>query len=299
MSKIIITGATGAAGRPTVRQLLEAGHHVTGITRSDRGVRLLERLGAVAVEADVYDAASLASAFEGADAVVNLLTHIPADDMANPEAWEENHRLRRDASAAVARAAQAAGASRLIQESLAFLYADGGDTWIDEEAPVAPRGTTATAPIAEANATDLFGGDSVVLRFGLFIGPESALTQGDLEAARAGVSPTVGRRDAYLPTLWLDDAAAAVAHALRAPAGVYNVADEDPPQRAAIDAALAAAVGRESLRPAIDEVPPYFEPVARSQRVSSRRLRDATGWLPAVRAGTEGWGLVSDRAAAA
>ncbi len=299
MTKIAITGATGAVGRLTVRQLLEAGHDVTGITRSDRGVRLLERLGARAVEADVYDAASLTAAFDGADAVINLLTHIPADDMANPSAWDENHRLRRDASAAVARAAQAAGAGRLIQESLAFLYADGGDAWIDEDAAIDAVGTTATAPIAEANATELFEGDSVVLRFGLFIGPGSALTQSDLDAARAGISPTVGPRDAYLPTLWLDDAAGAVRHALRAPAGVYNVADDDPPRRAEIDAALAATVGRESLRPAIEEVPAYFEPIARSQRVSSRRLRDATGWLPAVRGGIEGWKLVSKLEAAA
>jgi hypothetical protein len=40
----------------------------------------------------------------------------------------------------------------------------------------------------------------------------------------------------------------------------------------------------------MDEVPPLFEPVARSQRVSSRRLREATGWMPRVRAGTEAGG---------
>ena len=95
--------------------------------------------GAPALEADVFDPASLTAAFAGADAVVNLLTHIPAADaMATPGAWDENDRLRREASAAVAAAAEAAGAARLVQESVAFVYADGGDAWLDEDAPSPP-----------------------------------------------------------------------------------------------------------------------------------------------------------------
>jgi nucleoside-diphosphate-sugar epimerase len=294
MNDIVITGSTGVVGRRAVSQLKAAGHRVAGVTRSASGRRLLEGLGARAIDADVFDQAALARAFAGADAVVNLLTHIPPTDrMSAPGAWDENDRLRREASAAVARAAQEAGAKRLVQESLAFVYADGGDAWLDEDAPVDGRSTTSTALTAEANAIGLFAGDTVILRFGLFIGPDSDLTQTDVEnARRAGISPSLGPRAAYRPTLWLDDAATAVAAALDAPAGVYNVADDDPPTRAEIDAALAAAVGRPALRPALAEVPPAFEPVARSQRISSRRLRRATGWAPRVRGGTDGWGLI-------
>jgi nucleoside-diphosphate-sugar epimerase len=295
MNNIVITGSTGVVGRRAVRDLLAAGHRVTGVTRSLRGRRLLEGLGARAVEADVFDRASLTAAFAGVDAVVNLLTHIPpAAQMAVPGAWDENDRLRQEASAAIARAAQDAGAGRLVQESLAFLYADGGDAWLDEDAPVAPAAATATALVAEANATQLFAGATVVLRFALFLGPDSELTLADVAAARAGISPNLGRRDAYRPTVWLDDAAAAVAAALRAPAGTYNVADDEPSTSAEIDAALAAAVGRDGLRPALDEVPPGREAMARSQRVSSRRLRDATGWAPRVRAGTDAWRMITE-----
>jgi UDP-glucose 4-epimerase len=300
MTNIVITGATGVVGRRAVRDLRAAGHQVTGITRSARGRLLLQRLGARPVEADVFDQAALTAAFAGAGAVVNLLTHIPgADRMTAPGAWDENDRLRRDASAAIARAAQAAGAPRLVQESLAFVYADGGDAWLDEDAPVAGGGTTSTAVTAEANATGLFGGDTVVLRFGLFLGPGSSLTEANVEDARAGISPAVGAREAFLPTVWLDDAAAAVVAALGAPAGTYNVADDDPPTRGEIDAALAAAVGRDALWPASEEVPPVLEPVARSQRLSSRRLREAGGWAPRVRAGTDGWRLLLEHRLAA
>src|SRR4051794_28257683 len=290
MNEFVITGSTGVIGRRAVRELLAAGHRVTGVTRSARGRDLLEGLGARAVEADVYDEASLRRAFDGAHAVVNLLTHIPSiDRMADPSAWEENDRLRTEASAAIARAARAAGAQRLVQESIAFVYADGGDAWLDEDAPVAGGGVTTTALTAERNARELFDRDTVVLRFGLFTGPESGFTKAALEAARGGASSAVGRPGAYRPMIWLDDAAAAIAAALHAPAGTYNVADADPPMNAEIDAALAAAAGVEALRPRA----PQDGPLARSQRVSSRRLREATGWAPRMRAGTEIWGRIA------
>ena len=129
----------------------------------------------------------------------------------------------------------------------------------------------------------------------LFVGPDSDLTLTDVERARAGISPSVGRRAAYRPTLWLGDAATAVTSALGVPAGTYNVADDEPPTRAEIDAALAAAIGRAAVEHWDVDVPPLLEAVARSQRVSSRRLREASGWAPRVRGGTDGWRLIVQR----
>jgi nucleoside-diphosphate-sugar epimerase len=289
MNEIIITGSTGVIGRRAARAVLAAGYSVTGVTRSARGGEL-ESLGARTVDADVFDAASLRRAFAGAEAVVNLLTHVPSPDrMGDPSAWEENDRLRTEASAAIARAAQAAGVKRLVQESIAFVYADGGDAWLDEDAPVAGGGV-ATAPlVAERNARELFDGDTVVLRFGVFTGPDSRSTLAALEAARGGASVAPGPPGAYRPTIWLDDAQTAIAAALRVPAGTYNVADTDPATNAEIDAALAAAVGVEALRPRA----PQEGPLARSQRVSNRRLREASDWAPRVRAATESWGRIA------
>jgi nucleoside-diphosphate-sugar epimerase len=290
MNEIVITGSTGVIGRRAVREVLAAGYHVTGVTRSASGRERLESLGASAVEADVFDEASLRRAFDGADAVINLLTHVPrADRMAQPDAWAENDRMRTEASAAIARAAQAAGAQRLVQESIAFVYADGGDAWLDEDAPVAGGGVTTSALTAERNARELFDGDTVVLRFGLFMGPDSGSTLASLQTARDGASIAIGAPQAYRPTIWLDDAAAAIAAALRVSPGTYNVADDDPPTNAEIDAALAVAVGVRALR----RRTPQDGPLARSQRVSNRRLREASGWAPRMRAGTETWGRIA------
>jgi nucleoside-diphosphate-sugar epimerase len=76
---------------------------------------------------------------------------------------------------------------------------------------------------------------------------------------------------------------------MRVPAGTYNVADTDPATNAEIDAALAAAVGVQALRPPT----PQDGPLARSQRVTNHRLRDASGWEPRIRAATESWGRIA------
>jgi len=295
---IVITGATGVIGRRAVGEFLAAGHQVTGVTRSPRGRAIVSVLGARAFDADVFDEASLTRAFDGATIVVNLLTHIPpAERMADPAAWEENTRLRTEASKAVARAARAAGARRLVQESLALLYADGGRHWIDEGAPLDPAGAPWSAWAAESNAREHFKGDVVTLRFGFLIGPDSELTIADVMAARDGVAPFAGPNDAYVPTVWLDDAGAAVAAAaLRAQPGAFNVVDTDPPTRAEVNDALARVVGRIGLTPR--EHGPG-DPLARSLRVSNLHLRWQTGWSPKVHGGTEGWRLigVQERAA--
>src|SRR5262245_22817832 len=63
MNEIVITGSTGVIGHRAVRELLAAGHRVTGVTRSARGRDRLASLGAPAAEADVFDEASLRRAF--------------------------------------------------------------------------------------------------------------------------------------------------------------------------------------------------------------------------------------------
>jgi nucleoside-diphosphate-sugar epimerase len=166
------------------------------------------------------------------------------------------------------------------------VYADGGAAWLDEDAPVAGGGVTTSALTAERNARG-FDGDTVVLRFGLFMGPDSGSSQAALAAARSGASIAVGPPEAYRPMIWLDDAASAVAAAIAAPAGTYNVSDTDPPTNAEIDAALAAVVNAE-LQPGTRR----DTPMARSQRVSNRRLREASGWAPTVRGGTEAWARI-------
>jgi hypothetical protein len=75
------------------------------------------RAGAVPVQVDLFARDAIQRAVAGHDAVINLATHLPAGwRMFLPGARAENDRIRRIASANLAGAAIAGGATRFIQE---------------------------------------------------------------------------------------------------------------------------------------------------------------------------------------
>ena len=55
-TKVFVAGATGVLSKRTVRRLIEAGHDVTGVVRSDAKAKLLEGLGATPAHVDLFDA---------------------------------------------------------------------------------------------------------------------------------------------------------------------------------------------------------------------------------------------------
>src|SRR6476659_5124780 len=153
LMKIFVAGATGVIGTPTVAELVAAGHEVTGVARRPASAARLRAAGATPVAVDLFDPPALVAAVAGHDAVVNLATHIPdLREMRNAEAWNENSRLRREASANLVDAALATGARVYVQESVAFLTEGRGNEWIDETAPIPENDLTAPVREAEANA---------------------------------------------------------------------------------------------------------------------------------------------------
>jgi nucleoside-diphosphate-sugar epimerase len=70
--RVFVTGATGFIGTELLRELIEAGHDVRGLTRSDAGVEQLKAVGAEVLRGDFTDRDILRSGATGMDAVVNL-----------------------------------------------------------------------------------------------------------------------------------------------------------------------------------------------------------------------------------
>lgn len=283
--QVFVAGATGVAGRRTVRLLVERGHDVTAVVRSPEKARLVTALGATPVLLDLFTLSQVAEAVRDHDAVVNLATKIPPSSKAAlPRAWSENDRIRSEVSRNLVDAALDAGATRYIQESLGFIYPDNGDGWIDESSEVDPPPHARTVLDAEAHAARFTeqGGSGVVLRFGQFYAPDAVHTHSMIKLARRRVCPFPGPPEAFSPMIHADDVAGAVVAALAAPAAVYNVVDDEPLRQRQLADALSSALAIRPLR-----FPPSgvmrlggqkVEMLMRSQRVSNRRFRDATGW---------------------
>ncbi|MEY2399595.1 MAG: hypothetical protein QOJ00_2769 [Actinomycetota bacterium] len=293
--KVFVAGATGVVGRRAVRELVAAGHEVTGLARTDEKARQLDDVGAKPVTFDVFDRADVIAHAGSHDAVVNLLTHIPSlTKAALPRAWKENDRLRVEASANLAAAAKAGG-GRMVQESITFLYDDAGDQWLTEDSPREATPFVVSVDAAENNARSVDHG--VVLRFAQFYAPEASHTVDSVRAARMGVAPALGSPDGYATFTYADDAARAVVAALDAPAGTYNVAEDDPLTRREGNEILAELLHKKKLRTGLSKVlskaaGSQGSLLSRSNRISNAKFKAATGWTPQVPSQREGWPLI-------
>jgi nucleoside-diphosphate-sugar epimerase len=301
--KVFVAGATGVLGRAAVPLLIEAGHEVRGVARSEAKADQLRAQGAEPVAVDLFAPASVRAAVDGCEGVIHMATHIPPmTKAARGAAWAENDRLRAEATPILVAAAIDAGATVLVKEGVCFSYADGGDRWLDEDAPIEAGRVMGSGLVAEAAALgfadEAAGRRAVSLRFGLFYSHDASTTAEYLRMARLGQAPSVGPADAYQPSIHVDDAATAIVAALHAPTGAYNVADE-PITKAEWNAAFADAFGlRRRLRPTpkllLQLGRATAGPLAASRRVSSERFRAATGWAPRYPDATVGLKAVAD-----
>src|SRR5690349_19638289 len=70
--RLFVTGASGWIGSAVTRELLSAGHSVSGLARSDASAGIVSALGADVVRGDLTDLEVLRDAAATSDAVVHL-----------------------------------------------------------------------------------------------------------------------------------------------------------------------------------------------------------------------------------
>jgi nucleoside-diphosphate-sugar epimerase len=301
--KVFLTGCTGAIGPATVRGLLDKGHHVRGVARTDDKAAQLRAQGAEPVAVDLFDGDAVKTAVDGCEAVLHLATNVPPlRRMASKKGWATHNRLRTAATERLVDAALTTGATTFVKESVMFVYPDGGKAWINETTPPDESIAMLQPTLEGERIVDRFtagGGRGVVLRFGLFYGPTARGVDEALRLARWRMSMVGGKPDAYLTSVHTDDVAGAAVAALDAPAGTYNAVEDEPVTRRDYLDAFSSAFGVGRLRP----MPTWLvrltsgsasAAVIRSWRVSNKKLRDATGWSPRYPSVREGWPAVAE-----
>jgi 2-alkyl-3-oxoalkanoate reductase len=297
--RVFVAGASGAVGRPLVAKLVAAGHEVTGMTRSESKAEAVRQAGARAAVVDVFDADALRGAVEEArpEVVVHELTALPDRiDYRKEDTYAATNRVRTEGTRNLIAAARAAGARRLVCQSIAFAYRMDGEGLKTEDDPLLSQapgafgsGVSALREMEEM-VLGSEGLDGLVLRYGFFYGPgtyfaEEGTSTGDVRRRRL---PIVGKGSGVFSFIHVDDAAdATVAAVERGAPGIYNVTDDEPAPMTEWVPVFAEAAGAK---------PPWRVPVWLSRFVAGKdvsnfavALRGASnekakrelGWQPA------------------
>jgi nucleoside-diphosphate-sugar epimerase len=277
--RVFITGGTGHIGSATVSELIEAGHEVLGLARSDASADRLSAAGVRVLRGDVTDQAALEAGAKEADGVIHLAS----------SGYRDMEKLVAEETLAINTLTAALRGTGKALVIAGFTPVIPGRVSTEEdptpiEGPLAGRARNAQTVLGAA-AEDV---RSAVVRL-----PRSVhgRNPGDgygfagvlIQAARAtGVSGYIGDGGQRWPAVHRLDAGRLFRLVLeQAPAGTvaHAVADEGDSMLS-----LAEAIGRELGLPTAAVAPESFGFIGRAfaidQPSSSAVTRERFGWQP-------------------
>jgi len=301
--RVFVAGGSGTIGIPLVRALVEAGHHVTALTRSADKQQSLRALGATPAVADALDASRLKDVVLAARPthVIHQLTALPKDGPRRASDLAPTNRLRIDGTRNLLAAAIAAGATRFIGGSFAPIHGIRPDALAGVQAGVVAV-QSLESQILEASRAGAIEG--VVLRYGLFYGPDNPATKRMLALVRRRMLPVVRHDRSLLPCIHVDDAVSATMAALDrgSAGGVYDIVDDRALSMTELVRALATMAGAPAPRAVPAWLPRLVSPylaLMTSLRLplSNAEARAALGWRPAFPTVQEGLAQTIARAA--
>jgi nucleoside-diphosphate-sugar epimerase len=242
--KVFVAGAAGAIGAQLVPQLVERGHDVVGMTRSQSKRGMVARMGARPVIADALDREAVARAVAEADpeVVVHELTALSGKlNMRRIDRLlAATNRLRTEGTDHLLAAAKAVGARRVIAQSFTgWPFARIGGPVKDEAAPLDPeppaalRDGLAAIRHVERAVTEIPWAEGVALRYGALYGPRTGLSSDpDAPMTKAVLRrkvPIIGDGGGVWSFVHVADAASATVQAIEYGAtGIYQVVDDEP-----------------------------------------------------------------------
>jgi nucleoside-diphosphate-sugar epimerase len=279
--RVFVTGASGWIGSAVVPELINAGHHVIGLARSETSAAALAEAGAEVARGDLDDLDTLASTAAASDGVIHLA-------FKHEEAFSGNFEAAAEADRRAIETFGAALGGRpfVIASGLA---GHGNGAVVTEEDQPDPNAPAGHRTLSERAALAL-SGSSVRLPPTVHGEGDHGFTATLVQIAHdTGVSGYIGDGSNTWPAVHRSDAARVFRLALEAPAGsvLHAVAEEGVPTRV-----IAAAISERLGVPVQSAEPDHFGWLgtffALDIRASSARTRELLGWQPA------GPGLIAD-----
>ncbi len=276
--KIFVTGATGHVGFHVALALRRAGHHVSGLTRSEEGARRLDRHEIRPVVGSLQDPGSWKGA-EDASVLVHAASDAAADMWAVDRAAVEG---------LLALAGRGAAPKTLLYTSGVWLYGSTGDRVADETTPIAPLPMSLPRAETERRVLSAAGVRGLVMRPGCVYGYGGSLTAMWFAGAAKGALEVVGDGHNRWATVHADDCANAYARAASSGLSgeIFNVTDRSrAPVRRLVTAAARAASFKGEIRwipleDARKKMGGFADALALDQHVDSRKAVARLGWQP-------------------
>lgn len=275
--RIFVLGATGYLGSAIAARLARAGHDVTGLTRSGKGLLTLEAIGVRGVRGSVAEPEPWIGFLRNADVAIHAAADYADARLADAQALE-----------AVRIAAEDGRVRRFLYTSGIWDYGSS-DTVFDETAPFDPLPGRAWRIAHHDVAFDLAVHEVAVTVLQpaiVYGGSDGLLDALFTEARERGVVPVPGDGRQHWPMIHRDDVAEAYALATeRGPAASrLLLADGSALTAREVADAIARATGARAETRSPEDMPqnllPYGAALLRDQRVSAAKARAELGWTP-------------------
>jgi hypothetical protein len=189
--RIFLAGAAGAIGIRLLPLMLEEGHVVAAMTRTQGKIDGLRAAGVTPVLCDIFDQRSLTAAVKDfqPDLIVHQVTDLPDQLEKLADFLPKNERVRSDGTRNLLVAAKEANASGFLAQSISW----------------------GSGPVIEAHEGGVISVGGTVLRYGQFYGP-GTFYENDPPPA---------------PRIHVDDAARRTMPFLAGPRGTFTITEED------------------------------------------------------------------------